>query len=38
VITQQQAQTPEQISEGHNWVTIDTTQAKELAITLGLAS
>ena len=38
VITQQQAQTQEQISEGHNWVTIDTAQAKELAITLGLAS
>ena len=38
VITQQQAQTPEQISQGHSWNTIDTTQAKELAITLGLAS
>ena len=37
-ITQQQAQTEEQISEGHSWRTIDTTQAKELAITLGLAS
>ena len=37
-ITQQQAQTEEQISRGHNWYTIDTTQAKELAITLGLAS
>ena len=38
VITQQQAQTPEQISQGHSWNTIDTTQAKELAITLGLAN
>ena len=38
VITQQQAQTPEQISQGHSWNTLDTTQAKELAITLGLAS
>ena len=37
-ITQQQAQTEEQISQGHGWYTIDTTQAKELAITLGLAS
>ena len=37
-ITQQQAQTQEQISQGHGWYTIDTTQAKELAITLGLAS
>ena len=37
-ITQQQAQTQEQISEGHTWRTIDDTQAKELAITLGLAS
>ena len=38
VISQQQAQTPEQIAEGRNWDTIDDTQAKELAITLGLAS
>ncbi len=37
-ITQQQAQTEEQISQGHTWRTIDDTQAKELAITLGLAS
>ena len=37
-ITREQAQTPEQISQDHNWLTIDTTQAKELAITLGLAS
>lgn len=37
-ITQQQAQTEEQISQGHSWSVIDTTQAKELAITLGLAS
>ena len=28
----------EQISQGHGWYTIDTTQAKELAITLGLVS
>ena len=37
-ITKQQAQTPEQIAEDHSWSTIDDTQAKELAITLGLAS
>ena len=37
-ITRDQAQTEEQISQGHNWGTIDTTQAKELAIQLGLAS
>ena len=37
-ITLQQAQTEEQISQGHSWCTIDDTQAKELAITLGLAS
>ena len=37
-ITQQQAQTEEQISQCHSWCTIDDTQAKELAITLGLAS
>ena len=37
-ITKQQAQTPEQIADGHTWVTIDGTQAKELAIQLGLAS
>ena len=39
VITKQQAQTPEQQAEEYSdWQTIDTTQAKELAITLGLAS
>ena len=38
VITQQQAQTPEQIADDHSWQTIDDTQAKELAIQLGLAS
>jgi len=37
-ITQQQAQTEEQISQNHGWSTIDNTQAKELAIELGLAS
>lgn len=37
-ITQQQAQTPEQIANNHNWYTINDTQAKELAIQLGLAS
>ena len=37
-ITRQQAQTPEQIADDHSWRTIDDTQAKELAITLGLAS
>ena len=39
VITKQQAQTPEQQAEEYSdWQTIDDTQAKELAITLGLAS
>ena len=38
VITKQQAQTPEQIADDYSWQTINTTQAKELAITLGLAS
>ena len=38
VITREQAQTPEQIAEDHNWLTIDDTQAKELAIQLSLAS
>ena len=39
VITKQQAQTPEQQAEEYNnWQTIDNTQARELAITLGLAS
>ena len=37
-IPQQQAQTPEDIAEDRTWSTIDDTQAKELAITLGLAS
>ena len=38
-ITKQQAQTPEQQAEEYgSYYTIDTTQAKELAITLGLAS
>ena len=37
-ITREQAQTPEQIAEDHSWLTIDDTQAKELAIQLGLAS
>ena len=37
-ITREQAQTPEQIAEDHNWLTIDDTQAKELAIQLSLAS
>ena len=39
LITKQQAQTPEQQAEEYNsWQTIDDTQAKELAIQLGLAS
>ena len=39
VITKQQAQTPEQQAEEYgSWSTIDNTQAKELAIQLGLAS
>ena len=37
-ITQQQAQSLEDIQRGYNWSTIDGTQAKELAIQLGLAS
>ena len=37
-IPQHQAQTPEQISSGNSWSTIDDEQAKELAIQLGLAS
>ena len=37
-ITREQAQSPEDIERGHNWCTIDDTQARELAITLGLAS
>jgi hypothetical protein len=38
LITREQAQTPEQISEGHTWRHIDDDQAKQLAIELGLAS
>ena len=38
VITREQAQSPEDIAQDNNWCTIDGTQAKELAITLGLAS
>ena len=39
VITKQQAQTPKQQAEEYgDYATIDDTQAKELAITLGLAS
>tara|TARA_R100001440_G_scaffold57511_3_gene77376 strand:+ start:134 stop:589 length:456 start_codon:yes stop_codon:yes gene_type:complete len=38
MITQEQAQSPEQIANGGNWQTIDDEQAKELAISLGLAS
>ena len=37
-ITQQQAQSQEDIARGYNWSVINDTQAKELAITLGLAS
>ena len=37
-IPRQQAQTPEDIAEDRTWTTIDDTQAKELAIQLGLAS
>ena len=37
-ITQQQAQTPEQIQNNNYWDTISDTQAKELAIQLSLAS
>ena len=37
-VSRQQAQTPEDIAEDRNWATIDDTQARELAITLGLAS
>jgi hypothetical protein len=38
LITREQAQTAEQISEGHTWRHIDDDQAKQLAIELGLAS
>ena len=37
-ITREQAQTPKQIADGHSWLTVDDTQAKELAIQLSLAS
>ena len=37
-ITREQAQTPEQISNENWWYTISDAQAKELAVTLGLAS
>ena len=37
-ITREQAQSPEMIQRGYDYAVIDTTQAKELAITLGLAS
>ena len=38
VITREQAQTPEDIERDWQYKTIDDTQAKELAVTLGLAS
>ena len=38
LITREQAQTPEQVSEGHSWRHIDDDQAKQLAVKLGLAS
>ena len=38
LITREQAQSQEDINRDYNWSTIDDTQAKELAITLGLAS
>ena len=38
LITREQAQTPEDIQRDYQHVTIDDTQAKELAIQLGLAS
>ena len=37
-ITQQQAQTPEQIAQNYSWQTIDDIEARELAVQLGLAS
>ena len=37
-ITREQAQSPEMIQRGYDYAVIDDTQAKELAITLGLAS
>ena len=38
LITREQAQTPEQISNQYGWCTIDNEQANQLATTLGLAS
>ena len=38
IITREQAQTPEQLAEDLNWQTIDDAQARELAVSLGLAS
>ena len=38
LITKQQAQTEDMIQRGYDYAVIDRTQAKELAITLGLAS
>ena len=37
-ITREQAQTPEDIERGHDWCVKNDTQAKELALQLGLAS
>ncbi len=37
-ITREQAQSPEDIERGYDYYVIDDTQARELAITLGLAS
>ena len=37
-ITREQAQTQEQIDADHSWRTITDSQARELAVTLGLAS
>ena len=37
-ITREQAQTPEQIADGHSWLTVGDIQARELAVTLSLAS
>ncbi len=38
VITREQAQTPEQIREDYGWYTKENSEAKPLAIQLGLAS
>ena len=38
IITREQAQNSEQIANENYWGTINDTQAKELAVTLGLAS